>query len=51
MTPSVHLFFPLLFQGHKKRELLGEIIPLMASNISLQRLFTEYKEQLDNLAT
>jgi hypothetical protein len=31
----------------KKRELLQTILPNIGSNLQLQRLFTEYQEQLD----
>ncbi|XP_074643351.1 protein HIRA-like isoform X2 [Tubulanus polymorphus] len=34
-----------------KRKLLEEIIPIIGSNLTLQRLFTEYKEQLDSTKT
>lgn len=33
--------------GMKKRELLQAILPNIGSNLQLQRLFTEYQEQLD----
>ena len=33
--------------GMKKRELLQTILPNIGSNLQLQRLFTEYQEQLD----
>ena len=33
--------------GYKKRALLEEVLPLIASNLQLQRLYTEYKEQLE----
>ncbi|XP_031557389.1 protein HIRA-like [Actinia tenebrosa] len=33
--------------GYTKRELLAEILPIIGTNIRLQRLFTEYKDQLD----
>ena len=32
--------------GVDKRKLLEEVLPLVASNVSLQRLFTEYKGQM-----
>lgn len=37
--------------GHNKRKLLGEILPLIGSNLSLQRLFTEFQEQLEAIKT
>ncbi|KAH9377099.1 hypothetical protein HPB48_019202 [Haemaphysalis longicornis] len=35
--------------GVDKRGLLKEVLPLLASNLRLQRLFTEFKEQLDTV--
>ena len=35
--------------GFQKRELLKEILPIIGTNMRLQRLFTEYKEQLSIL--
>ncbi|EEC06110.1 histone transcription regulator, putative [Ixodes scapularis] len=35
------------FKGVNKRDLLREILPVLASNLRLQRLFSEFKEQLD----
>lgn len=35
--------------GFQKRELLREILPTIGTNMRLQRLFTEYKEQLSML--
>lgn len=35
--------------GMDKRDLLQEILPLIGKNLSLQRLFTEYQEQLDTI--
>ncbi|XP_022258852.1 protein HIRA-like, partial [Limulus polyphemus] len=37
--------------GLSKRELLREILPVMGSNLKLQRLVTEFKEQLDVILT
>ncbi|CAH1800805.1 unnamed protein product [Owenia fusiformis] len=37
--------------GVCKRKLLQEILPVIGSNLRLQRLFTEYQEQLDTLIT
>lgn len=36
--------------GLDKRGLLQEVLPFLASNLRLQRLFTEFKEQLDMAA-
>lgn len=33
----------------KKRELLHGILPNIGSNLQLQRLFTEYQEQLETI--
>lgn len=35
--------------GHQKRNLLRELLPHIGTNIRLQRLFTEFREQLDAL--
>ncbi|XP_053225234.1 protein HIRA [Podarcis raffonei] len=35
--------------GLRKRELLKELLPVIGQNLRLQRLFTEYQEQLDIL--
>ena len=35
--------------GHIKRTLLQEILPIIGSNLSFQRLFTEYQEQLESV--
>ncbi|XP_028396728.1 protein HIRA-like [Dendronephthya gigantea] len=35
--------------GFQKRELLREILPIIGTNMRLQRMFTEYKEQLSIL--
>ncbi|KAK3595749.1 hypothetical protein CHS0354_025378 [Potamilus streckersoni] len=35
--------------GLNKRDLLREILPLMATNLSLQRLYTEYHDQLESV--
>ncbi|XP_033030175.1 protein HIRA [Lacerta agilis] len=35
--------------GLRKRELLKELLPVIGQNLRLQRLFTEYQEQLDTL--
>ncbi|KAI0209772.1 Protein HIRA [Lamellibrachia satsuma] len=32
--------------GYRKRGLLDDILPIIGTNLSLQRLFTEYREQL-----
>lgn len=37
--------------GMNKRDLLREILPIVGSNLRLQRLFTEYKEQLDMITS
>ena len=38
------------FQGMNKRELLKEVLPYFSENIKrLQRLYTEFQEQLDTL--
>ena len=42
------LFF--LLQGMNKRELLKELLPYFSENIKrLQRLYTEFQEQLDTI--
>lgn len=35
--------------GFRKRGLLQELLPLIGQNLRFQRLFTEYREQLDSL--
>lgn len=35
--------------GYQKRSLLRQLLPHIGTNIRLQRLFTEFKEQLDAL--
>lgn len=35
------------FQTYKKRDLLEEVLPIFVENLNLQRLYTEFKEQLD----
>ena len=49
MTPSCHLisFIRYFLQGISKRGLLREILPIMGTNLKLQRLYTEYEEQLE----
>ncbi len=42
---------PDIFQGFQKRSLLQEILPIIGSNLKLQRLYTEYKEQLDQTSS
>lgn len=37
--------------GRSKHDLLQEILPLIGSNLGLQRLFTEYSEQLESMLT
>ncbi|XP_067127608.1 protein HIRA [Centruroides vittatus] len=37
--------------GMNKRDLLREILPVVGSNLRLQRLFTEYKDQLDMITS
>lgn len=36
-------------QSLSKRELLQELLPLVATNLQLQRIYTEYQEQLDTV--
>ncbi|KAK2163973.1 hypothetical protein LSH36_71g03036 [Paralvinella palmiformis] len=40
---------PSMILGIKKRDLLQEILPLIASNLKLQRLYTEYQDQLESI--
>ncbi|XP_076007059.1 protein HIRA isoform X2 [Genypterus blacodes] len=35
--------------GLRKRELLGEVLPVIGANLRFQRLFTEYQDQLELL--
>jgi protein HIRA/HIR1 len=46
MSVKVFLFF---YQGMDKRALLHEILPSIGSNLKLQRLFTEYQDQLESV--
>ena len=47
-TFSHTVAYIFVFQGLNKRELLKEILPYFSENIKrLQRLYTEFQEQLD----
>lgn len=35
--------------GISKRRLLEDLLPLVASNLSLQRLYSEFRKQLDHI--
>ena len=39
----------LCVQGYKKRALLGEMLPLIGTNLRLQRVYAEYHQQLELL--
>lgn len=51
VSSKVNAWCVLSFQGIHKRSLLLEVLPVVASNLELQRLYTEYQEQLDSLKT
>lgn len=44
-----HFFSFLWLQGLRKRDLLGEVLPVIGENLRFQRLFTEYQDQLELL--
>lgn len=43
--------FVYFFQELQKRDLLREILPIIGSNLRFQRLFVEYRDQLDMFRT